>query len=130
MSYYNLKNVCIGNNGIWVNGVPMESANATKAKSIRIVLVDEKGRNIEESDPYTLTGQLELKIVADSVGSISSQSGDISGQVKTVGKISTMSGDIDLVADTVEGSVSSMSGDVTVSKGMNASSVSGKVSRK
>lgn len=128
MSYYNLKNVCIS--GIWVNGVPFAPANVTKAKSIRIVLVDEKGRTLEESDPYTLSHDFELKIVADQVGSITTQSGDISGQVKTVGKVSTMSGDINLVADTVEGDVSSMSGDVTVEKGTHASSVSGKVSRK
>lgn len=130
MSYYNLKQVVISDSGIWVNGVPFASANVTKAKSIRIVLVDEKGRTIEESEPYTLSQDIELKIVADQVGSISTQSGEISGQVKTVGQIVTMSGAINLVADTVEGDVSSMEGDVTVEKGTRASSMYGKVSRK
>lgn len=130
MSYFNLKGVCIGNNGIWVNGMPFESASVTKAKSIRIVLVDEKGRDIEKSEAYTLSNDIELKIVADHVDSITTTSGSISGNIGTVGKVSTMSGDIDLIADTVKGEVSSMSGDVTVKKGIRASSMSGTVSQK
>lgn len=101
---------------VLINDKPVDSSLLKRVKTIKVVAVDEKGKESELylSDP-NVTG-LRLQIQAETIGSISTMAGIVRvSQAKVVnGNITSESGDVEVNAETITGNVSSQTGNVVV----------------